>query len=407
LCKQIAAQRGHWQERAKDVFEFHQFSGSVWLNGGKLKIKSHSQPRFKTLYLFLNAVLMNGQDVQEITLNDLVLKLYEWYSYLKSRWVLLVLAGVIGVTLGYTYAFLKKPRYEAVATFALEDSGSSGNMGQYAGLASMIGLDLGGGGGGIFQGDNIIELYKSRAMIQQTLLSEADFAGKKQLLVERYMAFNGLEKDAEGKPHPQFRLQANQRFSRIQDSLLGEVVNRISTENLMVAKPDKKSSVIRVQFTSKDELFAKTFTDYIIQNVSDYYVTSKTKKSSRNVAVLQRQTDSVRRMLNGNISAIATSVDANPNPNLARQVLRVPSQRRQIDAEANKAILVELVKNLELSKIALLKETPLIQVVDVPILPLKKVAPGKFSCMFIGGFVLVMLSAVALLLRRGLKSIIG
>ena len=377
------------------------------MSGAKLKIKSHSQPRFKTLYLFLNAVLMNGQDVQEITLNDLVLKLYEWYSYLKSRWLLLALAGFFGIALGYAYAFLKKPRYEAVATFALEDSGASGSMGQYAGLASMIGLDLGGGGGGIFQGDNIIELYKSRAMIQQTLLSEAVFDGKSQLLVERYLTFNGLEKDPDGKPHPNFQLPAGQRFSRVQDSLLGEVVNRISTENLMVAKPDKKSAVIRVQFTSKDELFAKIFTDYIIQNVSDYYVSSKTKKTSRNVAVLQRQTDSVRRMLNGNITQIATSVDANPNPNLARQVLRVPSQRRQIDAEANKAILVELVKNLELSKIALLKETPLIQVVDVPILPLKKVVPGKLACMFIGGFVLLLLTAVALLLRRGLKGIIG
>ena len=350
---------------------------------------------------------MSNPDVQEITLNDLVLKLYEWYRYLLSKWLLLVLAGFIGVALGYTYAFLKKPRYEAVATFALEDSGSSGSMGQYAGLASMIGLDLGGGGGGIFQGDNIIELYKSRAMIQQTLLSEALFDGKKQLLVERYMAFNGLEKDPRGKPNPDFRLQANQHFSRVQDSLLGEVVNRISTENLMVAKPDKKSSVIRVQFTSKDELFAKTFTDYIIQNVSDYYITTKTKKASRNVAVLQRQTDSVRRMLNGALTGIATSVDANPNANMARQVLRVPSQRRQIDAEANKAVLVELIKNLELSKISLLKETPLIQVVDVPILPLKKVVPGKLSCMFIGGFLLVLFSAVALLLRRGLKSIIG
>jgi uncharacterized protein involved in exopolysaccharide biosynthesis len=350
---------------------------------------------------------MNNPDVQEITLNDLVLKLYEWYRYLLSKWLLLALAGFVGIALGYTYAFLKKPRYEAAATFALEDAGSSGSMGQYAGLASMIGLDLGGGGGGIFQGDNIIELYKSRAMIQQTLLSEADFNGKKQLLVERYIAFNGLDKNPEGKPVPKFELQANQRFSRVQDSLLGEVVNQISVENLMVGKPDKKSSVIRVQFTSKDELFAKTFTDYIIQNVSDYYVAAKTRKSLRNVAVLQRQTDSVRRMLNGAIIDIATSVDANPNANLARQVLRVPSQRRQIDAEANKAILVELVKNLELSKIALLKETPLIQVVDVPILPLKKVVPGKLSCMFIGGFLLVMLTAISLLLRRGLKSIIG
>ena len=352
---------------------------------------------------------MGNQDVQEISFNDLVLKLYEWYTYLKSRWILLALAGCLGVALGFAYALLKKPRYEAVATFALEDSGTSGGIGQYAGLASMIGLDLGGGGGGIFQGDNIIELYKSRAMIQETLLSEADFEGEKMLFVDRYLKFNGLEEALQSKTgitKLDFRRDNKQAFTRVQDSVLGEVVNRISTENLMVAKPDKKSSVIRVQFTAKDELFAKLFTDRIIQNVSDYYISTKTKKSSRNVAVLQRQTDSVRRMLNGAITDIATSVDANPNPNLARQVLRVPSQRRQIDAEANKAILVELVKNLELAKISLLKETPLIQVVDVPILPLKKVAPGKVSSMFIGGIALLMLTAVVLLLRRGLHTII-
>jgi hypothetical protein len=351
---------------------------------------------------------MGNPDVQEITLNDLVLKLYEWYKYLKSKWLLLAIAGFVGVLLGYTYTLLKKPRYEAVATFALEDSGSSGSIGQYAGLASMIGLDLGSGGGGIFQGDNILELYKSRSMIQNTLLSEAVFDGEKRLLLDRYLNFNGLDKGLSSKTDDKglnFKSYA-QGISRVQDSLLGVVVDRISTENLMVAKPDKKSSVIRVQFTSKDELFAKIFTDRIIQNVSDYYIITKTKKSSRNVDVLQHQTDSVRRMLNGAITAVATSVDANPNPNLARQILKVPSQRRQIDAEANKAILVELIKNLELAKISLLKETPLIQVLDVPILPLKKVAPGKLSSMFIGGMSLVMLTSLALLLRRGIKTII-
>lgn len=354
---------------------------------------------------------MDNQTVQEITLDDLVLKIYEWYKYLKSKWLLLACAGLVGIVLGYAYALVKKPRYEAVATFALEDSGPSGAMGQIGGLASMIGLDLGGSGGsGIFQGDNIIELYKSRAMIQQTLLSEEVFEGKKMLLVDRYIAFNKLDEDLKrekGIEKLDFKLRSSQRLSRVQDSVLGEVVSRINKENLTVAKPDKKSTIIKVQLTSKDELFAKLFTDRIIKNVSDFYIHTKTKKSARNVAVLQHQADSVRRMLNGALAGMASAVDANPNPNPSRQVLRVPSQRRQIDAEANKAILVELVKNLELSRISLMKETPLIQVVDVPILPLKKVAPGTISSMFIGAFVLILLTAIALLTRRGLKTIIG
>jgi uncharacterized protein involved in exopolysaccharide biosynthesis len=353
---------------------------------------------------------MDNQTVKEITLNDLVLKLYDWYKYLKSKILVLALAGLIGITLGYVYALLKKPRYEAVATFALEDSGASGAMGQYAGLASMIGLDLGGSGGsGIFQGDNIIELYKSRAMIQQTLLSEQVFDGKKLLLIEKYMDFNELSNASENPASEklQFRVAGNNLRSRVQDSLLGEVVDRINRENLTVTKPDKKSTIIKVEFTSKDELFAKAFTDRIIKNVSDFYIQTKTEKSSRNVSVLKHQTDSVRRMLNGAIAGMASAVDANPNPNPSRQVLRVPSQRRQIDAEANKAILIELVKNLELSKISLMKETPLIQVVDLPVLPLKRVAPGKIASMIVGGLVLVMLTMIGLLISRGFRTIIG
>jgi hypothetical protein len=354
---------------------------------------------------------MDNQLTQEITFNDLVLKLYDWYKYLKSKWMLIILAGLLGLALGYAYSIYKKPVYSAVTTFALEDSAPGGSMGQVAGLASMIGLDIGGSGGsGIFQGENIMELYKSRTMIQRTLLSEQQFGNKKMLMIDRYLQFNALKNDPDNGDSAKlmsFKIGDNEKLSRAQDSVLGQVVGKINKDNLIVTKPDKKSTIIKVEFSSQDELFSKAFTDRIVQNVNDYYVKTKTKKSFNNVMVLQHQADSVRRMLNGAISGMAQAVDANPNPNPSRQVLRVPSQRRQIDAEANKAILVELVKNLELSKITLLKETPLIQVVDEPILPLKRDAPGKMQSMVIGAFLMVLLTVIFLLARRGLNSIIG
>jgi uncharacterized protein involved in exopolysaccharide biosynthesis len=354
---------------------------------------------------------MDNQLTQEISFNDLVLKLYDWYKYLLSKWIVIVLAGLIGLALGFGYTLYKKPVYSAVTTFALEDANSGGSMGQVAGLASMIGLDIGGSGGsGVFQGENIIELYKSRTMIQQTLLSEQVFDNKKMLLIERYLRFNPLKPDPDNgitANGVDFRVRSEGKLSRTQNSILGQVVGQINKENLTVTKPDKKSTIIKVEFNSRDELFSKAFTDLIVANVNDFYVKTKTKKSYNNVMVLKHQSDSVRRMLNGAISGMAQAVDANPNPNLSRQVLRVPTQRRQIDAEANKAILVELVKNLELSKITLLKETPLIQVVDEPVLPLKKVAPGRVQSMVLGAFLMGFLTVVFLLVRRGLNHIIG
>ncbi|GGI28209.1 lipopolysaccharide biosynthesis protein [Pedobacter mendelii] len=354
---------------------------------------------------------MTENNSKEITVRELVLKVHEWFVYLRSKWLLLILAGIVGVVLGYFYSAYKKPTYVAVSTFALEDSNGGGALGQYAGLASMIGVELGGGGnGGVFQGDNLIELYKSRKMIQEALLAENIFNGKKQSLINRYVEFNNLKAQWSNNPilkNLNFEPTNDPKLSRAQDSILGEVVKEVGKNNLVVTKPDKKLSILKVQVTSKDELFSKAFNDQIVKNVNEFYVSTKTKKSVQNVSILQHQTDSVKRALNGALSSVAALTDVNPNPNPSRLVLRVPSQKRQVDAQANTAILTELVKNLEMSKVSQRKEMPLIQMIDAPILPLQKVVTTKIKGMVIGGFIFIFLMAGFLITRRGLKSIIS
>ena len=64
------------------------------------------------------------------------------------------------------------------------------------------------------------------------------------------------------------------------------------------------------------------------------------------------------------------TLDNTFNLNPALNVRRAPVARNQVDVQANTAILTELVKQSELAKVTLRKETPLIQVIDKPILPL-------------------------------------
>ncbi len=340
----------------------------------------------------------------EISLKDLFLKLKEWYHYLLSKWIVIFIAGVIGGILGFTYAYLKKPVYTAACTFVLEEGGAAGGMGQYAGIASMVGIDLGGGGGGIFQGDNIIELYKSRTMIEKTLLSEVEIDAKRQLLIDRYIEFNQLRKGWEkqaGLKEIQFNLKARQSFTRTQDSIISSIVADINKNYLNVAKPDKKLSIIKVEVKAKDEAFAKYFNDEIVKNVNDFYVQTKTKKSLDNVAILQQKTDSVRAVMNGAVYTAVAVSDATPNLNPTHQVQRVvPMQRAQISVETNKTILGELVKNLELSKMSLRQETPLIQVIDEPVFPLNKEQFGKRKGIILGGLLGGFLSMMILLIRK-------
>ncbi|MET0570522.1 MAG: lipopolysaccharide biosynthesis protein [Pedobacter agri] len=347
---------------------------------------------------------------REITLKELAIKLTEWLSYLRSKWLIIVLGCAVGVGLGYLYASYKKPKYVAVSTFALEDASGGSGLGQMAGLASMVGIDIGGAGnGGVFQGDNLIELYKSRSMVQKALLTEMEFEGKKQLILERYLDFNNMKaKWSEQLVLKKVDFQSGKtlNLTRTQDSIIGEVVKAIGVNNLVVTKPDKKLSILKVQVTSKDELFSKAFNDQIVKNVNEFYVSTKTKKSMQNIRVLQHQTDSVKRELNKALSGMASSTDANPNANPARQILKVPSQKKQVDAQANTAILTELVKNLEMSKLSQQKEMPLIQMIDAPVFPLTKVATTKTQGIIAGFFLSGFLTSIFLLIRRGFLSMI-
>ena len=123
------------------------------------------------------------------------------------------------------------------------------------------------------------------------------------------------------------------------------------------------------------------------------------------MAILQKQTDSIRGELNGAITGVAVANDNTFNLNPALNVRRAPSARRQVDVQANTAILTELVKQTELAKVALRKETPLIQVIDKPILPLAKERFGKAKGIVLGGFLAGFLAIFSLMVRRGYRNL--
>ncbi|MBB5622336.1 hypothetical protein HDE69_003411 [Pedobacter cryoconitis] len=344
----------------------------------------------------------------EVSIKEVLLTINRWIAYLLTQWKWIFLFGLLGGLLGFAYAFFKKPTYSASSTFVLEESASgSSGLGQYSGLASMMGLDM-GSGGGIFQGDNLLELYKSRKMITKTFLTEVDSSGKKRLLIDIYIEINGLRNKWKSKPelkNVSFKSNQGMSLTRIQDSLIGVFVQDINKSYLAVTKPDKKLNIIKVQITSANEFFAKKFNDVIVNNVNEFYLLTKTKKSLNNLQILQHQTDSIRTQLNGAITSVASVLDANPNLNPSRLQLRTPSQRRGVDVEVNKAILTQLITNMELAKVTLRKEAPLIQLIDSPVFPLEKEYLGKLKAMVIGAIVFGFIATFILLCRYIIKGI--
>src|SRR5690606_6123841 len=134
----------------------------------------------------------------------------------------------------------------------------------------------------------------------------------------------------------------------------------IRSDILTVEKPDRSLSIIQVDVTSPDEVFSKVFNENLVQTVNDFYIQTKTKKSTDNIALLEQKVDSVRAVMSGAIYSAVRVSDATPNLNPTRQVQRLgPAQEAQFSAETNKAILSQLLQNLELTKMNLLQEQPL------------------------------------------------
>lgn len=344
--------------------------------------------------------MKSENQIDEVSLKDIIQKVKSWYKYLCKKWIVIFIATTIGGAIGLWYAVSQKTIYISELSFALEEDQGGGGLGGALGLASQFGLDIGGSGGGAFAGENLLELMKSRSMIEQALLNPVVIDSKRLTLAEYYIQINQGGQGSSTFNIHKFPVGLDRtKFSRQQDSVLGKIYRNILGNNLTVQKKDKKTSIVLVRVKSNSEAFSKYFTETLVQQVSDFYIHTKTKKSSTNLAIIQHQTDSVRRALYLAISGVASNVDINPNPNQALQILRVPSQRRQVDVQANTAILSELVKNLELAKVSLRRETPLIQIIDRPSFPLMTDKISKLRMLILGAFVGGFLSTLCLIIR--------
>ena len=336
----------------------------------------------------------------EISLKELIQKVQEWIAYLITQWKLIIGIAALGGILGFTYASFVKPTYKAVLTFALEEEKSGGGLGGALGLASSFGIDLGSSAGGAFSGSNLIELMKSRRLVEKTLLSPLTIEGKTISLADFYIQFTKMNKGWSEKPamkNVNFPVNADRKkFSLQQDSVLKNLYLGLLKTNLTVSQKDKKVSILNIEVKSENETFSKVFTETLAKETSEYYVEIKSKKSKMNVEILQYQADSIRNELNGAITGVASATDNVFNLNSAMNVKRTTSARRQVDVQANTAILTQLVAQLEMAKVGLRKETPLLQVIDAPILPLEKEKVGRLKSLVLGGFLAGFLTALYL-----------
>ncbi len=345
----------------------------------------------------------------ELTLKTLILKIKAWISFLFSKKYTILIVGLLGGGLGLGYALLKKPAYVAELTFVVED-GKGSMLGAYAGIASQIGIDMPSetGMSGVFSGDNVIEFLQSRLIVEKALMTAVKAGdGKQTTLADIFIDANELREGWKGKPgleglHYPPGLQ-RENFSLKQDSIIKVLYDKITKDNLDVTKPDKKLGFIAVKCSSVDERFSKYFTDNLVKEATNFYIRTKTQRSKTNVDKLQATADSIEHLLNKQSYAIARKMDINQNP--AKALATVTTELGVRDKMVLQTMFGEVLRNLEVSKMAMARETPVIQIVDTPSFPLKIEKLGKAKGIVIGGILAGFFICVWLIIRKLYKNI--
>jgi hypothetical protein len=336
-------------------------------------------------------------------LNGWVVKIKKAIS---ANFKLVLIVVLIGAALGLAYSIFKPVRYNAEITFSVEDSKSIGG-GLLSSLGGSIGMDIGsltGSGNGVLSGDNVLSLLKSKSMMAECLKTPYPI-GKSTIanytIADRYADVYGLREKWAGNEKIGRAIYFGQpdQNIRLQDSLLKLIIKRIEEKELSVVKPDKKLSFFSIAINTKDELMSLMITKGIIKIATDFYVDAKVGRLKNNIERLEKRTDSISSLLNQQTYSATEDARLLLNVNPADINAPVYSEISQRDKMVLTTIYAELMKNLEVSKAALIQETPTVQIVDQTGFPLERIETEWYEGILLGA-ILSLLAVTSLLLFR-------
>jgi uncharacterized protein involved in exopolysaccharide biosynthesis len=336
----------------------------------------------------------------EIQLKDILIKLSDYKAYLFKNKFRIIGFSFLFVVLGVVYAFVSDTKYTADLTFVVEEESSGGSLGSMSGIASQFGFDIGGSSSATFSQQNILELLSSRGVIESALMQRAKINGKADLLIEHYLEIDKIKDTwTESDDFKGFSFNANRSY--IHDSISGIIWHEIIENNLTVELKSEEANIITLSYISLNQEFAKEFVEKLINEMSKMYIAHQTAQANKTLDFLQDRADSVFSELIIAEQQLAKAKDIN------QRIIKVTGRLKELqlmrEVEVLNAMYLEIIKNLELSKITLLNKTPIINIIDEPILPLEEDKISKIVAGLLGSFLGGFLSVCFFIFRKLFK----
>ena len=344
-------------------------------------------------------------DPQPIQLDttSLTASIKSFLVFIRSRMIWLLVIPVLVAIAAFSWRTLSAPQYEASCTFVLEEK--SGGSAGIAGIASQFGIDLGamgGSSGNFFSGENIGDIITSSTIMDQVLLTKTD---EQHTLADLYLDASGMRNGLGwGTKLKNFSFVAANKESasaNLFDTVLLVVRERLKKKDLIIDRTSKKGSIYGVTVKSSNPVFARLFTERLVQTTGNLYISIKTRNITQNISELEARADSLRNSFGSRSRQTFAQQILNANEAFKSNLATVEIGQR--DKSVVFELYAEVMKNLELSRMMLMNQTPVIQVLDRPQQPLVDTRPGLLKTLvfsLVAGFVLSLLIQLVSFMKK-------
>ncbi|HHS96056.1 MAG TPA: hypothetical protein ENJ45_05645 [Phaeodactylibacter sp.] len=326
----------------------------------------------------------------EVTLKGLILKIQEYWREVWRNWKLLFLFPIPFVIYMLYSAITSPPLYNDTLTFMVnEDEG--GALGGVGAILGMVGL--GGAKGGKYNLDKILELARSRRIVQAALLEKRTIDGKSDFLANHIIRIYNLheewEEDTTGMANFYFKHGDIASFSFLENKVLkdlyGDVVGGEDTEGLVKTGYGKDSGIMKMKLSTESEGLTIELADALYNQLSAYYIEKSIEKQLKTFQIVEAKVDSIHQLLQTKEYAMAAYEDSHRGLWTKTNKLKKEQLRKEI--QVLNILYGESLKNLEIADFSLKTKTPFVQLIDAPVAPIEPLLESKILAIILGGII--------------------
>jgi len=346
------------------------------------------------------------QSSDEITLKELLLKLYDFYLEVVRNWKIILLFIAIFVSYFAYRAITAKETFAAGVTFMINEESSAGATS----AGSILSSYFGGGNHNLYK---TVELSKTFKVIEPVLMMKEVVNKKDDFFANHLIHDLKLHEqwadDTTGLKNFVYKHNDVTKFNRIEKSvlkmlygtLIGDTENGV--EGMMTNSISDVTSIMGLNMKTHSEDLSIKMIIKIYEELSSFYITQSTEKQKKTYETLKLKADSLGQIVSSLQGQVLRFEDSHKNIVRRSEETRKYNIRRRL--ETNQLVFGEIKKNLEISHFALQNATPYIQVVDYPFAPIRGSKRSLFRSVIIGIAIGTFLGVVFILVRYFYRSL--